>query len=122
MAVLAQVRQDLYGIAQFTTGGSGTGSLTIKAQVYRFRTDGATVDRVVTDGTPVEVGLGFYAYKCAGSVVDRPGLYIIVFTEAGSTQDNDEVEGGRFYVGEETHLASTEPEVRVPRIRHYPSV
>lgn len=107
---MSQAREKIIATAQFTTGGSGSTGLTIKAQVYRIDFDG-TVTRVVTDGTASEVGLGFYSYVVSGSVADRDAAYQVVFTEAGGTADLDEVDGGISLLGE-ANMVTVAPSVR----------
>jgi hypothetical protein len=80
--VLEQVANALPCVAQFTSGGTGAASLTVTCTVYKW--GGSSWSTVVSSQSATEIGEGFYSYQLSSGSNDGEGLYLFVFSTAGT--------------------------------------
>lgn len=69
-------------VVQFTASGTGATGLTVTCTVYKW--GGSSWSSVVTSQSATDVGEGFYSYQLTSGNNTGEGLYLFVFSTAGT--------------------------------------
>ena len=85
--MLEQLSNNLTCVVQFTTANAGATGLTVTVDVWRVTNGAAT--SLVTSQSASEIGKGCYRYSLASTNTGTEGLYLFIFSTAGTADLKD---------------------------------